>query len=244
MDEFQAPDAAAARRWSFGAVVLDERSMRLFVAGRAVGIELKPLELLRHLLCRAGEAVSKDDLVRAVWPGRVISDSALTSTIAKLREALGEDAGAIQTVHGFGYRLDAEVRTAGVEGRDAAGDGAPATPSRRLAAIMFTDFVGYSALAHRDEALAIELLEQHRAWVREVLPRHGGHEVETVGDAFLIEFSGALAAVECALAIQRRFAGHNAAAPASRRMELRIGIHLGDVEHRAGKLMGDGVNIA
>jgi TolB-like protein/class 3 adenylate cyclase/Tfp pilus assembly protein PilF len=109
---------------------------------------------------------------------------------------------------------------------------------------MFTDLVGYSALAHRDEALAIELLELHRGWVREILPRHGGREIETVGDAFLIEFAGALAAVECAVALQRRFAAHNAGAPTDRRMELRIGIHLGDVEHKDGKVMGDGVNIA
>jgi len=119
-----------------------------------------------------------------------------------------------------------------------------AQPTRRLAAIMFTDLVGYSAMAHRDEVLAIELLELHRAWVREILPRHRGKEIETVGDAFLIEFSGALAAVECAAAIQQRFAEHNAAAPEGRRMELRIGIHLGDIEHKDGKVMGDGVNIA
>jgi TolB-like protein/class 3 adenylate cyclase len=119
-----------------------------------------------------------------------------------------------------------------------------AQPSRRLVAIMFTDLVGYSAMAHRDEALAIELLELHRAWVREILPRYGGVEIETVGDAFLIEFAGALAAVECAIAIQRRFAEHNAAAPEHRRMELRVGIHLGDVEHKGDKVFGDGVNIA
>src|SRR5688500_12943992 len=77
-------------------------------------------------------------------------------------------------------------------------------PSRRLAAIMFTDLVGYSAMAHRDEALAIELLELHRGWVREILPRHAGQEIETVGDAFLISFAGALSAVECAIALQAR----------------------------------------
>ena len=82
--------------------------------------------------------------------------------------------------------------------RDGQGAGA-AAPSRRLAAIMFTDMVGYSALAHRDEGLAIELLELHREWVREILPLHGGREIETVGDAFLVEFAGALAATECVI---------------------------------------------
>src|SRR5690348_16511251 len=120
---------------------------------------------------------------------------------------------------------------------------APELPSRRLAAIMFTDLVGYSALAHRDEALAIELLELHRIWVRQILPRYGGREIETVGDAFLIEFAGALAAVECAVALQQRFADYNADASAERRIKLRVGIHLGDVEHVGDKVMGDGVNI-
>jgi adenylate cyclase len=235
---------ASAQRWSFGEAVLDGRSLKLYVRSRAVELELKPLELLRHLLAHAGEAISKDDLVKAVWPGRVISDSALTSTVAKLRDALGEAGEAIKTVHGFGYRLEGDVRLADGSAPAATARDDAAQPSRRLAAIMFTDLVGYSALAHRDENLAIELLELHRIWVREVLPRHGGREIETVGDAFLIEFAGALAAVECALAIQRRFAEHNGAAPAARRMELRIGIHLGDVEHKDGKVMGDGVNIA
>jgi adenylate cyclase len=117
-------------------------------------------------------------------------------------------------------------------------------PSRRLAAIMFTDLVGYSAMAHRDEALAIDLLEQHRRWVRKIIPHHGGREIETVGDAFLIEFGSALAAVECAVALQHRFALHNQVAPEQRRMQLRVGIHLGDVEHAGDKVMGDGVNIA
>jgi serine/threonine-protein kinase len=120
----------------------------------------------------------------------------------------------------------------------------PEPPSRRLAAIMFTDLVGYSAMAHRDEALAIELLEQHRRWVRKIIPHHGGREIETVGDAFLIEFGSALAAVECAVALQHRFFLHNEVAPERRRMQLRVGIHLGDVEHSGDKVMGDGVNIA
>jgi class 3 adenylate cyclase len=59
--------------------------------------------------------------------------------------------------------------------------------SRRLAAIMFTDMVSFSALAQRDEALALELLEEHRRIVRSLLPTHGGREVKTTGDGFLLE---------------------------------------------------------
>ena len=115
---------------------------------------------------------------------------------------------------------------------------------RQLAAIMFTDMVGYSALSQRDEALALELLEEHRQIVREILARFHGSEIKTIGDAFLLQFRSALEAVQCAIEIQRTFAKRNHDVSAERRIELRIGIHLGDVVHRDGDVYGDGVNIA
>jgi adenylate cyclase len=119
-----------------------------------------------------------------------------------------------------------------------------ATDQRQLAAIMFTDMVGYSALAQRDEALALELLEEHRRIVREIVARFHGTEIKTIGDAFLLQFRSALEAVQCAVEIQRAFAKRNHDVPSERRVELRIGIHLGDVVHRDGDVYGDGVNIA
>lgn len=118
------------------------------------------------------------------------------------------------------------------------------TQQRKLAAIMFTDMVGYSALAQRDDRLALELLEEHRTLLREIFPRFYGTEIKTIGDAFLVEFQSALEAAECAVAIQRALAKRNADAPAERQIELRIGIHIGDVVHRGGDVYGDGVNIA
>jgi adenylate cyclase len=115
---------------------------------------------------------------------------------------------------------------------------------RKLAAIMFTDMVGYSALSQRDGKLALELLEEHRELLREIFPRFNGAEIKTIGDAFLVEFSSALEAAQCAIEIQRTLAKRNADAPADRQIEIRIGIHIGDVVHRAGDVYGDGVNIA
>jgi adenylate cyclase len=115
---------------------------------------------------------------------------------------------------------------------------------RKLAAIMFTDMVGYSGLAQRDERLALELLEEHRQLLRGIFPCFNGTEIKTIGDGFLVEFSSALEAVQCAIEIQRTLSKRNHDVPFERRIELRIGIHLGDVVHRGGDVFGDGVNIA
>ena len=115
---------------------------------------------------------------------------------------------------------------------------------RRLAAIMFTDMVGYSALSQRDDQLALELLEEHRRLLREIFPRFNGVEIKTIGDAFLVEFGSALEAAQCAIEIQRILAKRNCDVRADRRIELKIGIHIGDIVHRAGDVYGDGVNIA
>ena len=115
---------------------------------------------------------------------------------------------------------------------------------RKLAAIMFTDMVGYSALSQRDGKLALELLEEHRELFRKIFPEFSGTEIKTIGDAFLVEFQSALEAAQCAIEIQRALAKRNADVPPDRRIEVKIGIHIGDVVHRDGDVYGDGVNIA
>src|SRR3954463_6861310 len=115
---------------------------------------------------------------------------------------------------------------------------------RKLAAIMFTDMVGYSALAQRDDRLALELLEEHRRILRDIFPRFHGTEIKTIGDAFLVEFGSALEAAQCGIEIQRGLAKRNTDETRDRRIELKIGIHIGDVVHRGGDVYGDGVNIA
>jgi len=115
---------------------------------------------------------------------------------------------------------------------------------RRLAAIMFTDMVGFTALAQRDEALAIRLLKQQRDMIRSRLARHNGREVDTAGDGFLVEFVSSLDAVRCAIEIQSALKAENAERAEPERIWIRIGIHLGDVIHMGTRVAGDAVNVA
>src|SRR5690349_8591678 len=83
--------APQARRWSFGNATLDERTLELSVNGSAVSLERKPLEVLLCLLNHAGEVVTKDELLEAVWPGRILTETVLTKHVGRLREALSDD---------------------------------------------------------------------------------------------------------------------------------------------------------
>jgi adenylate cyclase len=115
--------------------------------------------------------------------------------------------------------------------------------TRRLAAIMLTDIVGYTALTQADEALTLALLAEHAALLRPLFAEHSGREVKGTGDGFLVEFPSALQAVRCAVGIQRALHERNSFLPTDRAIQVRIGIHLGDVVHRDGDILGDGVNI-
>lgn len=121
---------------------------------------------------------------------------------------------------------------------------APVESERRLAAIMFTDTVGSTAIAQKNEDLAIQLMEEQRELVRPLLARHRGREVKTIGDGFLVEFGSALDAVRCAVAIQSALKEANGRSPEEWRARVRIGIHLGDVMRLGSDLSGDAVNVA
>ena len=116
--------------------------------------------------------------------------------------------------------------------------------SRRLAAILAADIAGYSALMGADEATTVRDLKAHQAVVLPMIAEHGGRIIDTAGDGILAEFGSVVHAVECAVAIQRTMAERNTTVEASRRMQYRIGINLGDVIHDGVRIYGDGINIA
>ena len=109
---------------------------------------------------------------------------------------------------------------------------------------MFTDMVGYSALTQKNEDLALELLEEHRRILRPFFGKHEGHEIETAGDAFFIEFNSAVEAAICAVEIQEALYARNVTEPPERHIHIRIGLHIGDVVYLDQHVHGDGVNIA
>jgi len=113
----------------------------------------------------------------------------------------------------------------------------PDTVERKLAAIMFTDIVGYTALMAESEEKGLRARERHRALVRPLVEKYHGESIEARGDESLSTFPTALDAVNCALAIQDQL-------QKDADLKLHLGIHLGDIVVQGGEVSGDGVNIA
>jgi len=108
---------------------------------------------------------------------------------------------------------------------------------RQLAAIVFTDIVGYASLMQEDERRAMELRQRHRAVFDTLTPKHGGRILQYYGDGTLSIFNSTVSAVECAVEMQREFSQNP-------RVPLRIGIHTGDISYDDTDIFGDGVNVA
>jgi len=129
-------------------------------------------------------------------------------------------------LNGKRHYLDEAIRETSLE-----------TEERRLAAIMFSDIVGYTKLMERDEASAIDILGKNSKVHREAIARSGGRLLKELGDGVLASFDSVSKAVVCAKEIQGAIASDNS-------YQIRIGIHLGEVIHSGHDVFGDGVNIA
>jgi TolB-like protein/Tfp pilus assembly protein PilF len=125
-------------------------------------------------------------------------------------------------------------------------EGAPVSEVRKIAAILVADVVGYSRLAGADEDRTLSRLRALRSdLIDPAVAGHHGRVVKRTGDGLIAEFRSVVEAVRSAIAMQNGLLEHNVGVPDDRRIDFRIGIHLGDVVEEAdGDLMGDGVNIA
>jgi class 3 adenylate cyclase len=115
---------------------------------------------------------------------------------------------------------------------------------RRLVAILAADVAGYSRMMGADEEGTARVLREHRAAFDPIVAKHGGRIVKTTGDGVLIEFLSVVAAVACAVTVQRLMAERNVAVAADKQMLFRIGVNVGDVLIEGDDILGDGVNIA
>jgi adenylate cyclase len=116
---------------------------------------------------------------------------------------------------------------------------------RHLAAIVATDVVGYARLMGADEKGTLRALRALRAeLIDPLIAAHKGEIVKTIGDGLLLSFPSVVEAVSCAVVVQSGMAKRNAGIPAERRIELRIGVNIGDIIVEKGDVFGDGVNIA
>lgn len=153
----------ASGLYRFADAELDLRAHQLRVGGRPVHVEAKALTLLAALAARPGETLTKDELLEAGWPGRVVTEGVLTKTIMKLRQALGDDRqSVISTVHGFGYRL-------GVDVVELASDATPCYEPRAGASVpLRANWVLREALNRRQDS-AVWLAEHVKTGDRRVI---------------------------------------------------------------------------
>jgi class 3 adenylate cyclase/Tfp pilus assembly protein PilF/TolB-like protein len=120
----------------------------------------------------------------------------------------------------------------------------PEGGTRKLAAIMFTDVRDFSKKMGENEIAAMELLKVHDGLVRDVVLKFGGTIIKSLGDSFMVDFSSAVNAVRCAIEAQEQFWNYNQGKSEFDRIQIRVGIHLGDVITVGNDIYGDGVNIA
>ena len=113
----------------------------------------------------------------------------------------------------------------------------PEAPNHKLAAIMFTDMVGYTSMMQKDEDEARKLIERHRAHMQPFVEKYGGEIIQFVGDGTFCRFDSAIEAVKSALEIQKVL-------EMEPEINLMIGIHVGDVVVKGDEVYGDGVNVA
>lgn len=117
-------------------------------------------------------------------------------------------------------------------------------PSRRLAAIMFTDMVGFSRMTHENPTRARALNEEHQQIIRKCLQKHNGLERQTTGDGFFAEFSSAIEALQAGIEIQQALHDRNMSVGLDQKISIRIGLHAGEIFEKNNEIYGDVVNTA
>jgi adenylate cyclase len=220
--------------YSFEDFWLDTARRELRRGSALVSLQPQVFDLLEYLIRNRERVVGKDDLLAAVWNGRIVSEANLSTRINAARSAIGdsgEEQRLIRTAHGKGFRFVGAVRE-------------EEETVRKLAAIFAADIEGYSRLMGQDEIGTLRRLTACRAILDERIAAYRGRIFGSAGDSVVADFASAVDAVQCAVTIQDAIAKDSAARPAGEQMRWRIGVHVGDVIVQGEDLFGDGVNIA
>ena len=220
--------------YSFEDFSLDTARRELRRGGTLIALQPQVFDLREYSIRHRERVVSKDDLLAAVWHGRIVSESTLSTRINAARNAIGdsgEEQRLLRTAHGKGIRFVGAVRE-------------EEETVRKLAAIFAADVAGYSRLMGQDEIGTLRQLTFCRAILDERIAAYRGRIFGSAGDSVVADFASAVDAVQCAVAVQDAIAKDSAAWPADEQMRLRIGVHVGDVIVQGENLFGDGVNIA
>lgn len=242
--------SSAILLYIFNNLVLDTGRRELRNGTDLVRVEPQVFDLLEYLIKNRDRVVTRDDLFGSVWKGRIVSDATLSSRISAARSAIG-DTGTeqclIRTLPRKGLRFVGTVREqTEAPGSPAAAVSGVAGEPRKIAAIMAVDIAGDSRVAGSEEDRTLARLGTLRSGLIEpVISVHRGRIVKRTGDGALVEFRTTVEAVRCALEVQTGMLERNVGMPEDRRIELRMGIHVGDVvEETDGELLGDAVNVA
>jgi adenylate cyclase len=220
--------------YSFEDFSLDTARRELRRGGALISLQPQVFDLLEYAIRNRERVVSKDDLLAAVWNGRIVSESTMSTRINAARTAIGdsgEEQRLLRTAHGKGIRFVGAVRE-------------EEETVRKLAAIFAADVAGYSRLMGQDEIGTLRRLTACRAILDERIAAYRGRVFGSAGDSVVADFASAVDAVQCAVAVQDSIAKGSAARPVGEQMRLRIGVHVGDIIVQGENLFGDGVNIA
>ena len=212
--------------YSFEDFSLDTARRELRRNGTLIALQPQVFDLLEYLIRSRERVVSKDDLLSAVWNGRIVSDSTLSTRINAARSAIddsGEEQRLIRTAHGKGFRFVGAVRE-------------EEETVRKLAAIFAADVEGYSRLMERDEVGTLRRLTACRAVLDKLIAAHHGRVFGSAGDSVVADFVSAVDAVKCAVAVQEAMAEGGAARPTAEQM--RIARHVLERQNRDRRLVG------
>jgi DNA-binding winged helix-turn-helix (wHTH) protein len=184
-------------QFRFAGHVLDCDRRELRRGPEPVAVEPQVFDLLVYLLQNRDRVVSKDDLIASVWGGRIVSDSTLTSRVNAARRAVGDSGEAqklIRTIARKGMRFVGDVHTQA--GHDEASHGQSVGETRKIAAIVAADVVGYGRLAAADEERILARLRALRSdLIDPTIAVHHGRVIKRTGDGFIIEFRSVVDAV-------------------------------------------------